>query len=185
MTDWHIIHLGQLALSGAALLTIEATAVTPEGRITYGDTGFMVQHQRGGDGACAGEHQALVRHTRRDPARTCRAQGFDRKALARRRTDPARRGQNGWQAVAPSPIPFSPGGGAPTSDSLISRGWIGSEKAFADAAFRAARLELAAVQTAWRPRISTPPVPVSALEPALGSIWRQSREPDALPPRSV
>ena len=34
-TDWHLIHLGHLALSGAALLTIEATAVTPEGRISY------------------------------------------------------------------------------------------------------------------------------------------------------
>jgi 2,4-dienoyl-CoA reductase-like NADH-dependent reductase (Old Yellow Enzyme family) len=40
MSDWHIIHLGQLALSGAALLTIEATAVLPEGRITYGDVGL-------------------------------------------------------------------------------------------------------------------------------------------------
>src|ERR1700749_636753 len=40
MTDWHLIHLGQLALSGAALLTIEATGVTPEGRITYGDVGL-------------------------------------------------------------------------------------------------------------------------------------------------
>ena len=39
MTDWHLIHLGQLALSGAALLTIEATAVLPEGRITYADVG--------------------------------------------------------------------------------------------------------------------------------------------------
>ena len=29
MTDWHLIHLGHLALSGAALLTIEATAVVP------------------------------------------------------------------------------------------------------------------------------------------------------------
>ena len=29
MTDWHVIHLGNLALSGAALLTIEATAVVP------------------------------------------------------------------------------------------------------------------------------------------------------------
>ena len=29
MTDWHTIHLGNLALSGAALLTIEATAVEP------------------------------------------------------------------------------------------------------------------------------------------------------------
>src|SRR6516225_1198974 len=40
MTDWHLIHLGQLALSGAGLLTIEATAVLPEGRITYGDVGL-------------------------------------------------------------------------------------------------------------------------------------------------
>jgi hypothetical protein len=40
MTDWHVIHLGHLALSGAALLTIEATAVVPEGRITYGDVGL-------------------------------------------------------------------------------------------------------------------------------------------------
>ena len=40
MSDWHVIHLGQLAISGAALLTIEATAVTPEGRITYADVGL-------------------------------------------------------------------------------------------------------------------------------------------------
>src|SRR5918996_2854478 len=39
-TDWHLIHLGHLALSGAALLTIEATAVLPEGRITYADVGL-------------------------------------------------------------------------------------------------------------------------------------------------
>ena len=40
MTDWHVIRLGHLALSGAALLTIEATAVLPEGRITYADVGL-------------------------------------------------------------------------------------------------------------------------------------------------
>src|SRR3954470_170821 len=40
MTDWHVIHLGHLALSGAALLTIEATAVLPEGRITWADVGL-------------------------------------------------------------------------------------------------------------------------------------------------
>src|ERR1700743_1778283 len=40
MTDWHVIHLGHLALSGAALLIIEATAVVPEGRTTYGDVGL-------------------------------------------------------------------------------------------------------------------------------------------------
>ncbi len=38
-TDWHTIHLGHLALSGAGLLTIEATAVTPDGRMSSTDLG--------------------------------------------------------------------------------------------------------------------------------------------------
>jgi len=40
MNDWHLMHLGSLAQSGAGLLTIEATAVLPEGRITYADVGL-------------------------------------------------------------------------------------------------------------------------------------------------
>src|SRR5678815_1759123 len=40
MTDWHVMHLGNLALSGAALLIIEATAVLPEGRISSADVGL-------------------------------------------------------------------------------------------------------------------------------------------------
>ncbi len=39
-TDWHMIHLGQLALSGAGLLILEATAVEADGRITPGDLGL-------------------------------------------------------------------------------------------------------------------------------------------------
>jgi hypothetical protein len=39
-TAWHLIHLGNMALSGAGLLCIEATAVEPEGRITAGDLGL-------------------------------------------------------------------------------------------------------------------------------------------------
>mgnify|MGYP003611787475 CR=1 FL=1 len=39
-TDWHLIHLGNLALSGAGLLIIEATAVEPEGRISPDDLGL-------------------------------------------------------------------------------------------------------------------------------------------------
>src|ERR1043165_4925330 len=38
--DWHLIHLGHLALSGAAMLIVEATAVSPEGRITPTDLGL-------------------------------------------------------------------------------------------------------------------------------------------------
>ena len=38
--DWHLIHLGQLAISGAAMLVIEATAVSAAGRITPGCLGL-------------------------------------------------------------------------------------------------------------------------------------------------
>lgn len=39
-TDWHMIHLGHLALGGAGLLMIEATGVEPVGRITPGCLGL-------------------------------------------------------------------------------------------------------------------------------------------------
>src|SRR5664279_576648 len=38
--DWHLVHLGSRAVGGAALVMIEATGVTPEGRISPGDTGL-------------------------------------------------------------------------------------------------------------------------------------------------
>src|SRR5471032_1099586 len=33
-TDWHLVHLGSRAVGGAGLVMVEATAVTPEGRIS-------------------------------------------------------------------------------------------------------------------------------------------------------
>jgi 2,4-dienoyl-CoA reductase-like NADH-dependent reductase (Old Yellow Enzyme family) len=39
-TDWHLVHWGQLLLSGAGMFTIEATAVTEEGRISPEDLGL-------------------------------------------------------------------------------------------------------------------------------------------------
>src|SRR6185312_10874683 len=39
-TDWHMIHLGHLALSGAGLLITEATAVSAVGRISPTDLGL-------------------------------------------------------------------------------------------------------------------------------------------------
>ena len=38
--DWHLVHLGARAQGGAGLITLEASAVTPEGRITPGDLGI-------------------------------------------------------------------------------------------------------------------------------------------------
>jgi len=39
-TSWHMMHLGHLAFSGAAMMVLEATAIEPEGRITPGDLGL-------------------------------------------------------------------------------------------------------------------------------------------------
>src|SRR6516164_6311494 len=38
--DWHLVHLGSRAVGGAGLVFVEATAITPEGRITPGDLGI-------------------------------------------------------------------------------------------------------------------------------------------------
>ncbi|MDP2113795.1 MAG: oxidoreductase, partial [Bacteroidota bacterium] len=38
--DWHLVHLGSRAVGGAALIIQEATAVSPEGRITPADLGI-------------------------------------------------------------------------------------------------------------------------------------------------
>jgi len=43
--DWHFVHYGTRAVGGAALMIIEATAVTPEGRITPGDLGIWDDKQ--------------------------------------------------------------------------------------------------------------------------------------------
>jgi len=45
-TDWHLVHLGSLARGGAGLVLTEATAVSPEGRITGWDLGLWNDAQR-------------------------------------------------------------------------------------------------------------------------------------------
>src|SRR3569623_1231039 len=45
--DWHFVHLGRFALGGFGLVILEATGVTPEGRISYGDLGLWDDGQIG------------------------------------------------------------------------------------------------------------------------------------------
>jgi 2,4-dienoyl-CoA reductase-like NADH-dependent reductase (Old Yellow Enzyme family) len=44
-TDWHMVHLGSRAVGGAGLIVAEATAVSPEGRITPYDAGLWSDDQ--------------------------------------------------------------------------------------------------------------------------------------------
>ncbi len=43
--DWHLVHLGRFALGGFGQVMVEATAVSPEGRISYADTGIWNDEQ--------------------------------------------------------------------------------------------------------------------------------------------
>ena len=43
--DWHLVHLGSFARGGAGLVLTEATAVSPEGRISPSDTGIWNDEQ--------------------------------------------------------------------------------------------------------------------------------------------
>lgn len=143
MTDWHTIHLGQLALSGAALLTIEATAVVPEGRITYADVGLWDEKTE----AALGETLASVRRWSNMPIAIQLAHA-GRKASTE---VPWKGGQqlppsdpNGWQTEAPSALAFAEEENPPKQLSKERMSEI--KDAFAEAARRADRLGIDAVQ---------------------------------------
>src|SRR5260221_4515943 len=105
MTDWHLIHLGHLALSGAVLLTIEATAVVPEGRITYADVGLWNDET---EAAIARTLDSIWRWS--DIPIAIQLSHAGRKASTevpwKGGVQIAPDGANGWQTFAPSAIPY-------------------------------------------------------------------------------
>jgi 2,4-dienoyl-CoA reductase-like NADH-dependent reductase (Old Yellow Enzyme family) len=143
MSDWHIIHLGHLALSGAALLTIEATAVTPEGRISYGDTGLWSDANE----EAMARVLASIRRWSEMPiaiqlGHAGRKASTDKPWFGGKQIAPHE--PNGWQTFAPSPLAFATGENPPLE--LDRAGLAKIRQAFAASAERAARLDLAAVQ---------------------------------------
>jgi 2,4-dienoyl-CoA reductase-like NADH-dependent reductase (Old Yellow Enzyme family) len=143
MSDWHVIHLGQLAISGAALLTIEATAVTPEGRITYADVGLYSDETERAMARVLG----TVRRWSDIPIAIQLAHAGRKASTEKPWLGGAQipsNAFNGWQAVAPSPVPFADHQAAPTA--LDRDGLVKVRQAFIDATKRAARLGLDAVQ---------------------------------------
>src|SRR5919112_560697 len=107
-TDWHVIHLGHLALSGAALLTIEATAVVPEGRISPRDLGLWSDAT---ETALAGTLASVRRWS--DMPIAIQLAHAGRKASTRVPWEGSAQipphAENGWQTVAPSQISFADG----------------------------------------------------------------------------
>jgi 2,4-dienoyl-CoA reductase-like NADH-dependent reductase (Old Yellow Enzyme family) len=142
-SDWHLIHLGQLALSGAGILFIEATAVSPEGRITEFDLGLWSD-------ATEAALRRVVTAIRRYSAMPLALQlaHAGRKASSQRPWDggacvpPAQPG--GWQTVAPSALPHGAGETVPLA--LDAAGLQQVEDDFVAAALRAQALGLEAIE---------------------------------------
>src|SRR4029453_17782247 len=142
-TDWHLIHLGHVALSGAALLTIEATAVTPEGRISPRDLGLWSDDT---EDALRRVLESVRRWS--DMPIAIQLAHAGRKASTHVPWEGGGqippRPPDGWQTVAPSPIPFAETDHPPVA--LDHQGLARIREAFAESAMRAARLGLDAVQ---------------------------------------
>ncbi len=143
LNDWHLIHLGHLALSGAAILMIEATAVLPEGRITYADSGLYNEETE----SAMGRVLDSVRRWSDMPigiqlAHAGRKASCEVPWKGGRQLDPS--DPLGWPTVAPSPIGFLEGDIPPAA--LDRDGMRQVREAFAAAAVRADRLGLDAIQ---------------------------------------
>ena len=142
-TDWHFIHLGHLALSGAAMLIVEATAVSPEARITSTDLGL---YSDANEAALARVLNAVRAHSPIKLAMQLAHAG--RKASSRAPWEGGKQiplGEPGsWRAVAPSAVPHIDGEDPPAA--LDAAGLQKIREDFARAARRAERLGLDALE---------------------------------------
>lgn len=106
MNDWHLVHLGMLANSGASMVVIEATGVERHGRITHGCTGIYSD-------ACEAAMSRAVAVARRFGHAKIGIQigHAGRKASTQRPWEggaPLKAEEDPWQTIAPSAIPFAP-----------------------------------------------------------------------------
>lgn len=143
-SDWHLVHLGSLARGGAGLVVQEATAVTPEGRISPWDAGIWTDEQ-------AGDYARIVDFVRGQGAVPgIQLAHAGRKGSTQRPWDgtgyvePA---DGGYGTVAPSPVAF---GGWPVPKELSVDDIADLVEAFAAAAQRslAAGFEVAEIHAA-------------------------------------
>jgi 2,4-dienoyl-CoA reductase-like NADH-dependent reductase (Old Yellow Enzyme family) len=142
-TDWHLVHWGQLLQSGAGMFCVEATAVTPEGRITPGCLGLWddaTEHALG---------DRLARARRQAPSMPVALQ----LAHAGRKGSSARPWEGGaliaptaggWTPLAPSALAYADDEAAPAA--LDAAGIERVIAAFADAARRAVAIGIDAIE---------------------------------------
>jgi 2,4-dienoyl-CoA reductase-like NADH-dependent reductase (Old Yellow Enzyme family) len=135
-TDWHLMHLGMLANSGAALVVVEATAVEAIGRITHGCLGLW-----------SDDNEAALARVLKSVRRAGTAKLGIQLAHAARKASahlPWEGGlslkpdQNPWPTIAASPLPFGENWHVPAEVSEADMARI--TEAFVAAAKRAQRI---------------------------------------------
>jgi len=136
MTDWHMIHLGGLALSGAGLVIVEATGVDARGRISPGCTGLW-------DDANEAAMKRVIDACRRygNTPMGIQLGHAGRKASCnppQKGGKPLSAAEGAWETVAPSAVPFAEGWHTPRA--LDRAGMDEVIVAFVQATERAARI---------------------------------------------
>jgi 2,4-dienoyl-CoA reductase-like NADH-dependent reductase (Old Yellow Enzyme family) len=132
-TDWHLVHLGSRAVGGAALVLAEATAVTPEGRISPHDLGLW-----------SDEHVVMLARIARFICEQGAVAGIQLAHAGRKASTevpwrggaPLAPADGGWSPIlAPSAVPY--GSRSQTPEALDAAGIGRIVGAFRDAARRA------------------------------------------------
>lgn len=134
--EWHLGHLCNMALSGAGLLTLESTAVSPEGRITPSCLGLWADSNEAALARVLAVLRAIsdvplalqLGHAGRKASAEVPWRGRAQRAID----------DGGWQTVAPSPVPLNRDDRTPLA--LDEAGLLKVEADFVAATVRAARL---------------------------------------------
>jgi 2,4-dienoyl-CoA reductase-like NADH-dependent reductase (Old Yellow Enzyme family) len=140
--DWHLGHLGMLANSGAALVIVEATHVERHGRITHGCLGLYSDHN---EAALA----RVIAHCRRIGTAKLGIQlaHAGRKASSQRPWEGGGAlppGQDPWETIGPSPLPFGPNWHVPRVATLEDIARV--REAFVNSSKRAVRIGFDAIE---------------------------------------
>lgn len=142
-TDWHLMHWGNLLNSGAALFTIEATAVVPEGRITPACLGLWDDATEAALADTLQRARKLAPHT----AVCIQLAHAGRKASSAVPWAGAQllpHGQGGWQPVGPSAIGYKASEAPPHEMTMAEMDTV--REAFVTAARRAQRMGIEAIE---------------------------------------
>lgn len=135
-TDWHLVHLGARAQGGAGLVILEASAVTPEGRISSADLGIWKDEHIPNLARIATFIRSQGSRAGIQLAHAGRKGTMSAPFTSERLLLPA---EGGWQPLAPSAIAFSPNYAVPHAlDQAEIRATIEAFRLAARRAFSAA-----------------------------------------------